>query len=231
VLGDVLRAAGVHAEPGAGFHHAAIGADVPHAGFGIFRDPLARARKRRRVEARRRYLYRKFLQSHDGAIVLVFPVHLFVHRTALDHDRRDRFLARLGPFLGDLVRVALKSHAIDPARARQARHHYGNGEMPSGQIGHVGKQNRFSLALRQAAKLEADERTQLRVFVDFAIDPHQQTRRVERGEMFAHVFEIGHRIKTPFVERLRAGRRGKLMAARRMQAEAERARQQQERHQ
>jgi hypothetical protein len=41
----------------------------------------------------------------------------------------------------------------------------------------------------------ADKLNWERSFAFFEIDPHQQAGCVKRGEVFAHVFEIGHQTK------------------------------------
>ena len=101
-------------------------------------------------------------------------------------------VARLGPTLADLVRIALQTHAVDLSRAGETSDHHRHIVAPPGDIGDVGEKKRLALRFRQAAKLQADQRMELRVFIDLTLDAHEQMRAFKAVNQLANVFVISH---------------------------------------
>ena len=62
-------------------------------------------------------------------------------------------VARLGPALADLVRIALQTDAVDLSRASETGDHHRDIVAPPGHIGDVGEKKGLALRFGQAAKL------------------------------------------------------------------------------
>src|SRR5919109_1227562 len=189
----MLLPAGVHADSRARFDHAAVVADIAHTSLGVVSDEMTRARVRRGVEAGRRDRNRKSFESVPWLVEIGAQLYNLLDWRAIDEDRLDRLIARLGPALADFIRVALQTDAIDLSRAGQASDDHRNIVAPPGNIGDMREQKGLTLRFGQAAKLQAHKRMELRVFVYFPIDSYQQVRAFKSINKLANVLVVGHR--------------------------------------
>src|SRR5262245_45931596 len=93
-----------------------------------------------------------------------------MHRTALDLHRRDRMRLRGGPALVAFLRFTFETDAVNFSRCRQGPDGDRHRVAFAFDVKDIVKEESFSLALVEAAKLPANQRHQLRVLVDSLFD-------------------------------------------------------------
>ena len=180
-----------HARSCRAFDMAAVVADVDDAGLRVLGEPVRRRGKRRAVVAWSRNWNWKF--SETAFLQQVRSrVNDFMHRRIIDDARRYRIRLRLIPAVDDLLRFALKPEAVNLSRRRQCADDDRNIVLASLRIDHVSKHKCAALLFRKPAKLPAHQRHQFGIFVDLLVDLDQQTRLVQRRNVFSQVFEITH---------------------------------------
>ena len=150
------------------------------------------------VETRRRNRHRKLVQA----------VAFFIQFIALDDDvlafrvvhgdRLDRLGQGFFPKLVHLVgAVAAHAEKIDLRISRQSANHHRHIVLPSLGVGDVFKQPCFAFFFRQAAVLPANQRMELRVFVDESRDASQQAMLFEIFQMLMQI-EIRHTVNLSY---------------------------------
>ena len=178
----------LEAQPVGRLELAPVGAHILHPGVRIGGDAAGRGQIGRRVVAGGRDRHRDRIEPAPIAQRLAGQ-HDILAGCYGDAARRDRVAHRPLPGLADLVDGNPHADRIDRRVGRERADR--DREVVAAPVGvdHVGEQERLAVGFRQAAaELPADQRVEHGILVHLAVDPVEQTGRVERREM---VLEIG----------------------------------------
>ena len=106
----------------------------------------------------------------------------------LDDPRWDRVGDGVHPGVADFGNIAAHAHRIDARRSRQRAEQYRGIVLSAFRIDDVGEQKCLAIGLRQAAEeLQPDERLQLAVLVDRAVDAHDETGLFQLRQMLLQI--------------------------------------------
>src|SRR5690242_19642123 len=147
-------------------------ADVVDSGLRISRDPVGGRKIRGVVETRRRDRHGQHVETVPVPEIRAFPDH-FLCRAGTHLNGLYRMCLRAGPMFVNLVGLASKADAVDFSRSRQSSYGHRHRVMLAFHVDDDLKEKSLSLAFIQPAKLPADQRHQLGIFIDSLLDPNQ----------------------------------------------------------
>jgi hypothetical protein len=182
-----------HAKPVGGFEPGAISAHIVDARLGIARNRERRGEIGRGIESRRRDRHRQRGKALAGRAQRVARYDDLLARRLVDTHGRNRIGDGVRPRRLDLRGWPSHADGIDARRGRERADHHRHVVLATRAIGHVGEQESAArVFLQPALELPAHERMQLGVFVDRAIDAHDEALRFKQRKMLLKV--LGRRV-------------------------------------